>query len=61
MPEQVYSGKNADSKRMRTENASSRSRVRLYARGNVNIQADRFVTQEEKDERKKSILSFSFA
>ena len=61
MQEQNYSGNDSEYKKSRNKNASSRSRVRFFARGNVNIQADRFVTKEEKDERKKSIFSFKFA
>jgi len=41
-------------------NAKARALVRRYARGNVCIQVDRFVTAEEKKERRQRVLAMKF-
>ncbi len=39
----------------------SKALVARYARGNVSLQIGRFVTAEEKEERKKAVLSVKFS
>lgn len=43
------------------QEANRKALVAKYSRGNVSLQNQRYITEKEKEKRKKRILGFKFA